>query len=129
MKKELEDFPDDMSVSDISSAIDSILTQPAGWKDCRARLESLSDRQWHTYEAARDSTKSSLENWIINNWKNDSEYAEMTLGLAYSFGLSKSIFTQALAEYSGIHREEFMEILDRSNGSHVDPYWSLRSRD
>ncbi len=127
---EYEQLPDCMTVSEVHQhcmvILDDAVTDDVSLT--LAKLDEMSNRQWHTYELPEATLQTRLREWLIDNWVSpDEAFLESVLGLAFCFGLDKDLFQQALRGYKGQHVGEFQQHLDESNGSSIDPWWSLKN--
>ena len=127
--EDYENLPDSMSRVEIQRYCLHALreSETESIAETLAKLEELSQRQWHTYELPDPALQRMLRQWLIDRWVSpDQAYLESVLGLSYCFALDKAIFIQALESYCGEHHQEFEQALETSQGDRLDPWASLR---
>ena len=93
--EEYRALPESMSHSDIHQYCVLALNEAKseGISQTLAKLDVLSDRQWHTYELPQPEFQAQLREWIIQNWvSSDQDYLETVLGLSYCFALDAMCF-------------------------------------
>jgi len=122
-----EELPETVSVGEVSRLFRIFLDEePEDSNETKfAKLSIISEKQWHTYSHQDDETKGLVAAWIERNWVRSSQFLDCAIGLIYAFGLGKDLFVRALSVYEGEGETEYREMLDRSKGSDIDPYWSL----
>jgi hypothetical protein len=127
--EEYDHLPDGMTAAEVAELIDIFLgAQSADSRRERfMKLETICDKQWHTYELPGQEVQEKIQRWIEVNWEDSIEYFELAMGLCYCFALSKRLFEEALKDYAGEQRWEYVQMLENSNAETLDPYWSLRS--
>ncbi len=103
----------------------------AGLIDRREMAEcmyELADQQWHQYELIPESECIQFEQWVLSvmDLTNRAD-AELLVGLAYCWGF-RLVTVQHFADEVVFDdlRNEFHEIMQKSVGNRVDPYYSLR---
>lgn len=124
---EYEQLPETISVDEVARLFRIFLDEESEDDDETkfAKLSIISEKQWHTYSHQDDKTKGLVAAWIERNWVRSSQFIDCAIGLIYAFGLSKALFVRALSVYEGESETEYREMLDRSKGDDMDPYWSL----
>ena len=125
-------LPDYLKPSEVEKYCTLIIQESSleSFDQTREKLLEMADRQWHTYELPADELRNTLKTWLIYNWTSiSSENVESLLVLGHSFGLDIELFHQVLALYDGPFKDKFLQDLEHSPGSHINPYWRLRSKD
>ncbi len=126
---EYEDIPDGLSKTELSTFLNIFFQeiQTEQIENSLKKLDILCDKQWHTYELPDEEVKEKIRKLLLDNLDTSDEYLELVLSTCYCFGLDKKIFSDVLDKYHGWARNEFIEILEKSKGDNIDPYWSLRT--
>ena len=88
------------------------------------KLHELAHDQWHTYEIPPSGLRDHLQNWLHEHWQHSYQFIESVLLIAYSFCLSKEIYSKALEEFPGAFRLSEQD-LEQSAGESMNPWWSL----
>jgi hypothetical protein len=122
------DLPDAMSTSQVGEVLDIFFQDCEGDFVLRMKkLDVICDRQWHSYEEAPQHIKDRVSDWLMGSWVESQEFFEFVLGVCYSFGLSKVVFCRAMNGYSGGSLLWYKEVLEKSSGEFIDPYFSMKN--
>ena len=130
--EELKNLPESIAQHDVERLCNIVLheSEKEVIQDALEKFGILGDKQWHTYELAGDDLRGRIGKWLIDHWDDSSQYfLRMALSIAFRFGLDKELYIMALRSYTGELKDEYEKYLKNSAGDHIDPYWSLRSRD
>ena len=126
--KEYDNLPDGMTPADILKYCRQILEEAS--TDNRemtlSKLQSLGDKQWHTYELLPVDIRLNIQEWLIQNRTTSQDYLEGVMCIVYLYALDKNIFIEALKLYNGESKKEFETDLANSKGDYIDPWWSMK---
>jgi hypothetical protein len=133
--KDYSALPDGMSSAEVAVAFEELLSeatgsQPPPEEQIAEALCEVADRQWHTYGMLRSDLLSSVEQWLQDHWRTDSDdYVGHLVCVITRLGLQSLMHhvQNALRDLvAGDVRQRLQGLWDETHGDVTDPFRGMK---
>jgi hypothetical protein len=129
------ELPDGMTSADVAVVFERLLAKatasdPPPDEQIAEALCEVADRQWHTYGILRSDLLSSIEQWLQDHWRTESdEYVAHLVCVITRLGLQSLMqrVQHSLRENVPTDvRERLQDLWEETRGDVTDPYRGMK---